>query len=279
MFVIGDNCDIHTTARINVKEGYIGEGAIIREGVIIEGTKVCIGREAYIDRFSVIGGGSCFDPDAYLIAGDWFHMGWNSQVNIACGVKVGDEVGIGIESKIFTHGAYIDSYNIGAPVQWASVEIGNNVWLPNAWVNPGVRIGDNVVVSARSLVNRNIPSGSLCAGIPIRIIKENYFPRLLSNEEKRDIIEKIFYKIRIRFEDISDGEEYELKYDDRKEVIICMLNKKSCFFYLREKIIDGYVTKLSRIVKDQLRRNGIRFRYKESGEFWEKWSENDKIRR
>ena len=279
MFVIGDNCDIHTTARINVKEGYIGEGAIIREGVIIEGTKVCIGREAYIDRFSVIGGGSCFDPDAYLIAGDWFHMGWNSQVNIAFGVKVGDEVGIGIESKIFTHGAYIDSYNIGAPVQWASVEIGNNVWLPNAWVNPGVRIGDNVVVSARSLVNRNIPSGSLCAGIPIRIIKENYFPRLLSNEEKRDIIEKIFYKIRIRFEDISDGEEYELKYDDRKYVIICMLNKKSCFFYLREKIIDGYVTKLSRIVKDQLRRNGIRFRYKESGEFWEKWSENDKIRR
>ena len=30
----------------------------------------------------------------------------------------------------------------------------DRVWLPNAWVNPGVTIGANVVVAARSLIHR-----------------------------------------------------------------------------------------------------------------------------
>src|ERR1035437_4499722 len=142
-FHIGKNCRIHESVIINVDEGYLGDNALIFEGVKIEGTRVEIGRECYIDRYAVIGGGSCFDPDAHLRAGDWFHLGAHGQINIARGVRVGHELGCGVESKIFTHGSWIDPFNIGAPVQWGSVEIGDSVWMPNAWVNPGTEIGSN----------------------------------------------------------------------------------------------------------------------------------------
>ena len=118
-------------------------------------------------------------------------MGTDSQINTATGVTLGHSVGVGINSKIFTHGAYIDSFNLGAPVQWAPVSIGNNVWLPNAWVNPGVVIGDNVVVAAMSLINRDIPPGSLAGGIPVKILKENYLPRVLSQKEEMQLISLI----------------------------------------------------------------------------------------
>ena len=126
-----------------------------------------------MDRNSSIGGGSCFDTCAFLEAGDWLHMGVNSHLNIARGITIGHEFGCGIDTKIFTHGAYINSYELGAPVQWAGVEIGDNVWMPNAWVNPGVKIGSNVLVAARSLVNGLIPPNCMAGGTPARVIKEN----------------------------------------------------------------------------------------------------------
>ena len=176
-FKIGKNCKIHPTCIINVEKGYLGDGACLQEGVKIEGKLIEIGREAYMGAGATIGGGSCYDPNSFLKAGDWLHLGPGSHVNTARGVTVGHEVGIGIETKIFTHGAYIDSLNLGAPSQWGPVYIGNNVWLPNAWVNPGVKIGSNVVVAARSLINKDIPEGSLAGGVPTKIIKQDEYPK------------------------------------------------------------------------------------------------------
>ena len=92
-FSVGRDCKIHPSALINVKHGFIGDGAVINEGARIEGYRVEIGRESFIDRLAVIGGGSCFDPQAYLIAGDWLHLGVSAQINTARGVRVGHERG------------------------------------------------------------------------------------------------------------------------------------------------------------------------------------------
>jgi acetyltransferase-like isoleucine patch superfamily enzyme len=50
------------------------------------------------------------------------------------------------------------------------VIIGENVWLgTGSTVLKGVLIGKNSVIGASSLVNRNIPSNSLCAGVPAKV--------------------------------------------------------------------------------------------------------------
>lgn len=52
------------------------------------------------------------------------------------------------------------------------ITVGNNVYIGyGAVILPGVTIGDNVVIGAYAVVTKDIPSGSVCVGIPARVIK------------------------------------------------------------------------------------------------------------
>ena len=54
------------------------------------------------------------------------------------------------------------------------VIIGNNVWIGDkATILSGVHIGDGVVIAANAVVTKNIPSFSVVAGNPAKIIKIN----------------------------------------------------------------------------------------------------------
>ena len=52
------------------------------------------------------------------------------------------------------------------------ITIGNNVWIgANVSILPGVTIGDDTVIGAGSVVNRDIASGVVAAGNPCREIR------------------------------------------------------------------------------------------------------------
>lgn len=60
-----------------------------------------------------------------------------------------------------------------SPGRTAPVTIGNNVWLGSrSLILKGVEIGDNSVIAPMSVVTRCIPSNSLAAGIPARVIRD-----------------------------------------------------------------------------------------------------------
>jgi acetyltransferase-like isoleucine patch superfamily enzyme len=60
----------------------------------------------------------------------------------------------------------------GAGVLTSPVTIGRNVWLARgAVVLPGVTIGDNCVIGANAVVSSSIPSNSLVAGNPARVLR------------------------------------------------------------------------------------------------------------
>jgi len=53
------------------------------------------------------------------------------------------------------------------------VTIGRNVWLGSrVMVLKGVRIGDNSVIAAGSIVTESIPANVVAAGVPARVVKE-----------------------------------------------------------------------------------------------------------
>jgi acetyltransferase-like isoleucine patch superfamily enzyme len=258
MFQIGRDCIIHPTARIDVKHGFLGDRAMVREHAVIEGDRVEIGAEAFINRFASIGGGSSHDPGATLIAGDFLHMGFFSHINTARRVTVGHEFGCGIETKIFTHGVYSATWD-GFPARWGEVAIGDRVWLPNAWVNPGVSIGGDVVVAARSLVNKDLPPGCLAGGTPAVVLKLDRYPRVLTPDEKRALFADIFAQALRR-----DGGTHACDPIDDDSYRV----DRDTVFHVTARRVEGRATDFTETLRNQLRRNGIRFRFvAEEGEY------------
>ena len=52
------------------------------------------------------------------------------------------------------------------------ITLGENCWLgADVFVGPGVSVGELSVVGARSVVVKDVPPGSVCAGNPCRVLK------------------------------------------------------------------------------------------------------------
>ncbi|WP_242175724.1 sugar O-acetyltransferase [Priestia koreensis] len=53
------------------------------------------------------------------------------------------------------------------------IHIGNNVWIgAQAVILPGVRIGDNSVIGAGSIVTKDIPANVVAVGNPCKVVRE-----------------------------------------------------------------------------------------------------------
>lgn len=98
-------------------------------------------------------------------------------------ITIGDYVSINRNFTLLTHdfvsGVFIHKYNDFLPSSGA-VTIGNNVRFgANCTVLKGVTIGDNCFIAAGSIVTRDIPSNSIAAGIPCRVITtiEKYYSK------------------------------------------------------------------------------------------------------
>ena len=178
----------HATIRV-LGELSIGDAGTVGEGCEISGRNVRIGQELWMLPGAKIGGGSAFENASRLEAGHYLHLGVDTLINTARPVVIGHEVGLGTRTSIYTHGAYPSALE-GFPVAFEGVEIGDFTWIPGAVVNPGVRIGRNCVIGVNSLVTSDVPDGSLAAGSPARVIRENAYPRPMSPVERLDFFER-----------------------------------------------------------------------------------------
>lgn len=80
-------------------------------------------------------------------------------------ITVGKNCIIGYNTTILAHEYLIDEYRIGEVVIGDEVMIG-----ANCTILPGITIGDRAIVSAGSLVHKDVPAGSFVGGNPMRII-------------------------------------------------------------------------------------------------------------
>ena len=80
-------------------------------------------------------------------------------------ITIGENSVIGYNTTILAHEYLIDEYRIG------DVVIGNRVLIgANSTLLPGIHIGDNAIISAATLVHKDVPAGSFVGGNPMKII-------------------------------------------------------------------------------------------------------------
>jgi acetyltransferase-like isoleucine patch superfamily enzyme len=254
---IGDNVTINVSEKIT-----IGDRSTIGDSFLLAGRDLEIGTEFWSGHHCQIGGGSCFEKTSSLRLGYWCHLGDFGFINTARQVRIGNEVGMGIGTKIYTHGAYL-SFLDGFPVDFGPIEIGDNVWLPGATVLPNVRIGNNVVIGVGSVVTKSLPAGCLAAGVPARVIREQYYPKQVKPEE-RTILVKDFVD---HFKKDILTEPIEVAYEQSRDVLKIDTRKAGLTeFRISEKRIVGIANSSTEVLRNELRRHGVRFRsYPEEG--------------
>lgn len=179
--VIGDNTVIGPFSYVSASEFKVGNHVVIKPLAIISTRVVEFADYVHIAPVALIR--SSFTKHSKIV------MGKHSRVFPFCwldtgeGIYIGDNVGLGGHTLIFTHGSWPD-YLDGGPVSFGAVTIESNVWIPwRVFILPGVTIGENSVIGANSTVNKSLPARVLAAGSPAKILKED-LPVGINDDEK-----------------------------------------------------------------------------------------------
>jgi len=107
---------------------------------------------------------------------------WNLILKDGCGIANGailyaqDKITIGVKTVV-SQGAHIcagtHDYNTeGFILITKPITIGDHAWIAtDAFIHPGVSIGDGAVIGARAVVGKSMPEWMICSGHPCKPIK------------------------------------------------------------------------------------------------------------
>lgn len=143
----------------------------------VRGRNVNIGDDFFSiaepNHMLVIGGGSSLLPTSNLSIGDRCTVN-DCYLNIAMPIKIGNDVGISTGVRFYTH-YFWNSIFEGYPQKFAGITVSDGCIIgAESFFLPGVVIGTDCIVAARSVVTKTFLSNSMIGGNPAKIIKRNY---------------------------------------------------------------------------------------------------------
>lgn len=108
------------------------------------------------------------------------HVGESFYANFGCvildvaEVRIGDNCMMAPNVGIYTATHPIDPVERNSGLELAApITIGDNCWIGgNAVINPGVTLGDNVVVASGAVVTKSFGDNVVIGGNPARVIKQ-----------------------------------------------------------------------------------------------------------
>ncbi len=129
-----------------------------------------------LGKFNGLSRGYDIEVSGKLILGN--HNFFNRNVKIVCldKIEIGNDCIIADSVHIYDHDHRFE--DVTRPIRdqgyvTSPIKIGNNVWIgAKATLLKGVSIGDGVIVAAGSVVRSNLPSNTVCGGVPAKVLKQ-----------------------------------------------------------------------------------------------------------
>ena len=136
-------------------------------------------REILSQLFGAIGETISIEPSFQCDYGSNIFVGNNFYANFGCilldcaRIEIGDNVLLAPNVQLYTAYHPTDpQVRLGGKELASPITIGHNVWLGGGViVCPGVRIGDNTIIGAGSVVTKDIPANVIAVGNPCRVIR------------------------------------------------------------------------------------------------------------
>jgi maltose O-acetyltransferase len=137
-------------------------------------------RQQYLkELFGTIGENVFIEPTLRCDYGYNLHVGNNFYANFdcvfldVCEIRIGHHCFMAPGVHIYTATHPLNPFERNSGVEFGKpVTIGDNVWIGGrAVINPGVNIGNNVVIASGAVVTKNVPDNVVVGGNPARIIK------------------------------------------------------------------------------------------------------------
>ena len=166
--------------------GKVGEKSRFERPLLLQGGGqhcIKIGSRTSIGHHTVLGcwvryGKEYYEPEIMIGSncsiGEYCHITAIKKITIGDGLLTGRFVYIGDNA----HGGLSIEEAETRPARRkltskGEIRIGRNVWLGDkVSVFGGVTIGDNVIVGAGSIVTHDLPSNSMVAGAPAKVVKQ-----------------------------------------------------------------------------------------------------------
>lgn len=122
--------------------------------------------------FNIEGGFQC-DYGYNIHVGDHFFANFDCVFLDVCKIDIGDHCMLAPGVHIYTATHPVDPIERASGKEYGKpVTIGHHVWIGGrAIINPGVTIGNNVVVASGAVVVKDVPDNVVVGGNPARIIK------------------------------------------------------------------------------------------------------------
>lgn len=124
----------------------------------------------------VKGGFSFFyGADIILFPNAILKLGNNSFINSDCKIRCHKQIEIGDDCAISHDFTVMDSdaHKLNGDSNTKPVKIGNHVWIgTRVTILSGVTVGDGAIIAAGSIVTRDVPSGTVVAGVPAKVVEE-----------------------------------------------------------------------------------------------------------
>ncbi len=232
---LGDNCLLGHDSKILVPTFRAGDYVTLHNHLFVNGTEPCL-------------------------IGSNVWVGQNCILNAADKLTIGNGVGIGTYSCIWTHGGHGEVLEGCTLLKFAPVVIEDDVWIVGSYnvISPGVRLGKRAVILTGSVVTKDVAPGTCVAGNPARDISDKITPyKDISLDQKyelmKDFVEQFvgkFYahnaaKIENGWTVSEEGTQYQiLFFEDLSDELVRRASARGVVFAKRVKVskIPGNLT-------------------------------------